>query len=313
MSRVNHVFHAGELILQRRAGVAESYRERVAHAIRSEMPQQHRDFFESLPVLFLGLLDARGQVWATPAVGEVGFLRARDPRRLAVGARPVLGDTLWLDVRPGAKVGVVGMELSSRRRNRMNGTIRAVNSEGFEIAVDLSFGNCPQYIQTRDLLWPANPPAPVATALPDWDTRSRALVAQADTFFIASRAAEMSDDPADGIDASHRGGRPGFLTINADGSLSFPDFSGNRFFNTLGNIEADGRVGLFIPDFSSGAGIFLTGLATVDWTPDRVALFQGAERIVDVQPEEIWYCDHALPGPAPLASSWPMLAETGVW
>ncbi|MFY1706072.1 pyridoxamine 5'-phosphate oxidase family protein [Tritonibacter scottomollicae] len=313
MTRAIQVFHTGELALQHRAGVPASYRDRVAHAIRHEMPQQHRDFFESLPVLFLGLLDARGQVWATPAVGEVGFLRSRDPGHLSVGARPQLGESLWLDVRPGAKVGVVGMELSSRRRNRMNGTIHAVNGEGFEIAVDLSFGNCPQYIQTRDLLWPANPPAPEATALADWDARSRALVARADTFFIASRAAEMSDNPTDGIDASHRGGRPGFLTINADSSLSFPDFSGNRFFNTLGNIEADGRVGLFIPDFSSGAGIFVTGLATVDWHPDRVSGFKGAERIVDVQPEEIWYCEHALPGPAPLVSSWPMLAETGVW
>ncbi|GAB5432884.1 MAG: hypothetical protein EpisKO_22540 [Epibacterium sp.] len=313
MSRSEQVFHAGELILQNRAGVAPSYRERVAHAIRPQMPQQHRDFFESLPVLFLGLLDARGRVWATPAVGEVGFLRSRDPGHLAVGARPVLGETLWLDVRAGAKVGAVGMEMASRRRNRMNGTITAVNGEGFEIAVDLSFGNCPQYIQTRDLVWPANPPAPEAVALPDWESQSRALVAQADTFFIASRAAEMSARPIDGVDASHRGGRPGFLTINDDSSLSFPDFAGNRFFNTLGNIEADGRVGLFIPDFKSGAGVFVTGLATVDWRPDRVSHFKGAERIVDVQPEEIWYCTHALPGPAPLVSTWPLLAETGVW
>jgi len=313
MTRATQVFHTGELALQARAGVPASYRDRVAHALRFEMPQQHRDFFESLPVLFLGLLDARGQVWATPAVGEVGFLRSRDPGRLQVGARPVLGETLWLDLRPGAKVGAVGMELTSRRRNRMNGTIRTVNGEGFEIGVDLSFGNCPQYIQTRDLTWPANPPVPEPVALPEWDAASCALVARADTFFIASRAAEMTQNPADGVDASHRGGRPGFLTVNADGSLSFPDFSGNRFFNTLGNIAADGRVGLFIPDFSTGAGIFVTGLASVDWTPERAGQFKGAERIVDVQPEEVWYCEHALPGPAPLVNSWPMLEETGIW
>ncbi len=313
MSRATQVFHPGELALQARAGVAPSYRDRVAHAVRFEMPQQHRDFFESLPVVFLGLLDARGRVWATPAVGEVGFLRSPDPGHLWVGARPVLAETLWLDLRAGAKVGVLGIALSSRRRNRLNGTIRAVNAEGFEIAVDLSFGNCPQYIQTRELIWPARPPAPVAVVLSEWDATARALIARADTFFVASRAAELTDDPADGIDASHRGGRPGFLTVNADGSLSFPDFSGNRFFNTLGNIAADGRVGLCIPDFATGAALFLTGRASVDWTSDRVARFAGAERIVDVVPEEIWFCAHALPGSAPLTSRWPLLDETGTW
>ena len=51
MSRASHVFHTGELAQQARAQVPDAYREKVAHAIRSEMPQQHRDFFESLPVL----------------------------------------------------------------------------------------------------------------------------------------------------------------------------------------------------------------------------------------------------------------------
>lgn len=318
MSRASHVFHTGELAQQARAQVPAAYREKVAHAIRSEMPQQHRDFFESLPVLFLGLLDARGRVWATPAVGEVGFLRSRDPQSLSVAARPVLGETLWLDLRPGAKVGAVGMELTTRRRNRMNGTVKSVNPAGFEIAVDLSFGNCPQYIQTRCLHWAKEPPRPEARPMqadgPDgWEARARQIVAGADTFIIASRAAEMSDRAADGVDASHRGGRPGFLGLNSDGSLSFPDFSGNRFFNTLGNIAADGRVGLFIPDFVTGAAVYLTGLASVDWSPERARGFAGAERIIDVEPEEIWICEHALPGTAALTSVWGPLTETGTW
>ncbi|OIQ31282.1 MAG: pyridoxamine 5'-phosphate oxidase [Alphaproteobacteria bacterium MedPE-SWcel] len=313
MSRARHVFHSAELALQARAGVPQSYTEKVARALRSEMPRHHRDFFESLPVVFLGVMDARGRVWATPAVGQPGFLRAREPEVLSVAGRPVLGRTLGLDLRRGAKIGVLGMELVSRRRNRMNGTIRSVNAEGFEIAVDLSFGNCPQYIQTRQLDWPTAGPTAEARLTGDWDAATRAIVARADTFFIASRAAEMSDSPVDGVDVSHRGGRPGFVTVNADGTLSFPDFSGNRFFNTLGNIAADGRVGLFIPDFSTGAGVFVTGLASVDWTSDRIARFAGAERIVDVVPDEIWLCAHALPGPAPLVERWALLQETGIW
>ena len=107
MTRATQVFHTGELALQTRAGVPASYRDRVAHAIRHEMPQQHRDFFESLPVLFLGLLDARGQVWATPAVGEVGFLRSRDPGHLSVGARPQLGKAFGLMCVPGQRLALL--------------------------------------------------------------------------------------------------------------------------------------------------------------------------------------------------------------
>ncbi|MCE9682658.1 pyridoxamine 5'-phosphate oxidase family protein [Halomonas sp. M5N1S15] len=83
------------------------------------------------------------------------------------------------------------------------------------------------------------------------DPAVRRIVESADTFFIASRAASPLEGGSAGIDASHRGGRPGFLDTNDDGSLSFPDFSGNRMFNTLGNIESDGRVALFVPDFET--------------------------------------------------------------
>ncbi|GGE89621.1 pyridoxamine 5'-phosphate oxidase family protein [Stappia taiwanensis] len=96
------------------------------------------------------------------------------------------------------------------------------------------------------------------------DVEVRRIVASADTFFIASCA-------EGGADVSHRGGAPGFLRLRGDGALCFPDYAGNRFFNTLGNIGASGRAGLFIPDFASGDALLLTGTAGVDWSPARVA------------------------------------------
>ena len=304
-------FHSGEIEAQQRAGV-EADAAAGGQFIRNHMPEQHRAFFAALPYLVVASGDDAGQPWVTILEGQQGFVTSPDAAHLSIAARPGPDDPLAAALGPGSAIGLLGIELSTRRRNRLNGTVSA-NGDGLQIAVRQSFGNCPQYINERGWSRVGRNAEPASRASDRLDAVQMTRIGKADTFFIGSGHAADGRDASDGFDASHRGGRPGFLTINADGSLSFPDFSGNRFFNTLGNIEADGRVGLFIPDFSSGAGIFLTGLATVDWTPDRAARFQGAERIVDVQPEEIWYCDHALPGPAPLASSWPMLAETGVW
>jgi predicted pyridoxine 5'-phosphate oxidase superfamily flavin-nucleotide-binding protein len=174
------------------------------------------------------------------------------------------------------------------------------------IKVDQSYGNCPQYIQPRLL----SPVQDTVTAVGRrhgslTDPEVRRILEAADTFFIASRAAGPLDGGSAGIDASHRGGHPGFLGINEDGTLSFPDFAGNRFFNTLGNIESDGRVGLFVPDFDTGEAIVLTGRASIDWDPGRIRLFEGAERVVDVTPDEIWHADAVLPVISTKAGQWP--------
>lgn len=308
------VFHAGERAVQARAEVSGEWLKRAESFVRSEMPQQHRDFFENLPMLFLGLLDPVGRPWCVPAFGPPGFLISPTPDTLEVQRAPVLSNELGLDWSPGASIGVIGIDLTNRRRNRMNGRIQHASTGTMTIMVDQSFGNCPQYIQTRSLAPARDEPSPASRRRVSLsDPGVRRIIEAADTFFIASRTAGLLNGGSAGVDASHRGGRPGFLGINEDGSLSFPDFSGNRFFNTLGNIESDGRVGLFIPNFKTGEAILLTGRGTIDWSPDRIETFEGAERIVDVVPEEIWHATTALPVIATAAEQWPGLNSTGTW
>jgi predicted pyridoxine 5'-phosphate oxidase superfamily flavin-nucleotide-binding protein len=279
------------------------------------MPQQHRDFFENLPMLFLGLLDSTGRPWCVPAFGPPGFLVSPTSDTLEIHRDPVLSHELGLDRSPGASVGMVGIDLTNRRRNRLNGRIQHASTGEMTIVVDQSFGNCPQYIQTRPLP-PTSQDEPTAASRRRGsitDPEVRRIIEAADTFFIASRAAGSLDGGSAGVDASHRGGRPGFLGINGDGTLSFPDFSGNRFFNTLGNIESDGRVSLFVPDFETGEAVMLTGRGSIDWNPDRIKSFEGAERIVDVVPEEIWHANAALPVIGTISEQWPGLDTTGTW
>ncbi|WP_424931004.1 pyridoxamine 5'-phosphate oxidase family protein [Amaricoccus macauensis] len=314
MTDLETSFHAGELAVQRRAEVPFAKTEMASTFIRPAMPQQHRDFFESLPILFLGGLDRRGRVWATAAMGSPGFIGSPSPRTMTLGALPVLAGELDLSLDVGAKIGAVGIELATRRRNRVNATVRQAAGGGLALTVDQSFGNCPQYIQIRQPAWDDHDlSAIIARRLSGLDEPARDIIARADMFIIASRSRALSDDPRSGVDASHRGGRPGFLGQNPDGTLSFPDFSGNRFFNTLGNIEDDGRVGLFIPDFTTGSALLLTGRASVDWNGARVAAFEGAERIVDIRPEEVWMAEHVLPARTALIEAWPPLKGTGTW
>lgn len=314
MKKVPDVFHTGERAVQTRAEVPDQWLAQAESFVRTAMPQQHRDFFENLPMLFLALLDRTGRPWCVPVSGPPGFVVSPAPDSLELRGTPVLSNELGLDLSTGASAGIVGIDLTSRRRNRMNGRIQHASDRAITIQVDQSFGNCPQYIQARAQAAAWGHPEGVRRRRASLrDPVVRRIIEACDTFFIASRAGGSLDGGSSGVDASHRGGRPGFLGINDHGVLTFPDFSGNRFFNTLGNIESDGRVSLFIPDFETGCAVLLTGRATIDWGSARVTSFEGAERIVDVESEEIWHATAAVPLYGSASEPWPGLDRTGTW
>lgn len=309
-------FHDGEVALQKAVGVAERMEAFGRRVIRDHMPDQHRDFYRQLPFVVLGAVDAAGDAWATLLSGRPGFMTSPDPKRLAFAAYPDPQDPATVSLGDGAAVGLLGIELHTRRRNRMNGTLRALGKEGFEVAVEHAFGNCPQYIQLRDFAFVREPgdfaEVPAAQVLGMESPRVQAMIAAADTFFVASYV-----DDANGrhVDASHRGGKPGFVRINADGSLTIPDFAGNLHFNTLGNILINPKVGLVFPDFATGDMLHLTGDAEVVLESDEIAAFQGAERLWVFRPRKVVLRPAALPLRfAMRADGWsPNSLMTGDW
>ena len=54
------------------------------------------------------------------------------------------------------------------------------------------------------------------------------------------------------MDVSHRGGPPGFVQVVDEQRLWLPDYSGNGYFNTLGNLASAPRAGLLWLDFVHG-------------------------------------------------------------
>ena len=169
--------------------------------------------------------------------GRPGFVTVPTPdrshRRPALPGDP-LADAL------NSPVGGLAIEPSTRRRMRLNGEA-FTSDDGVTIALEQVFSNCPKYIATRDVGRGRAGARVGAGADGALDARARALLAAADTAFVATRG-------LDGCDVSHRGGRPGFLQTPDAHTIVWPDYSGNNMFKTLGNIAADGAAGLTVVD-----------------------------------------------------------------
>jgi hypothetical protein len=130
-------------------------------------------------------------------------------------------------------------------------------------------------------------------------------VRRADTVFVASAAQR--------VDASHRGGRPGFLGIGTDGAILVPDFSGNRYFNTLGNLTVNPRAGLLIPDFEAGDLLQLTGTTEIVWDGPELRAIEGTERLWRLKVTAGRRYRNALPMEFRFADYSPRSLATGVW
>ncbi|NHZ93741.1 pyridoxamine 5'-phosphate oxidase [Massilia sp. CCM 8733] len=240
-------YHEGELRAQALAG-------EISHGngIRPFMPDQHRDFFAALPFVLVGTVEADGRPRARVAAGAPGFIDSPDARSLRIAVQDS-------GLRAGQALGLLGIDFGTRRRNRLNGVVRSAGGGGVLIDVRESFGNCPQHIVPRDV----RAVAPVEAMVREFDRlddepEARALIACAGTFFIATSGGRY------GVDISHRGGLAGFVRIEGD-SLAVPDYGGNRYFNTLGNVLLDARAALLFIDDASGAVLELEGRVEIVW------------------------------------------------
>ncbi|WP_314244716.1 pyridoxamine 5'-phosphate oxidase family protein [Streptomyces kutzneri] len=254
-------YHWGSLAVQERVGVRE-LAEHVGRSIGTGIRDVAAAFLELQPHLVVGAADDAGRLWASLLTGAPGFVRATGPDRIAVAGGLPAGDPLaGALATAGTRVGTIALDPRTRRRMRLNGTLE-VTGRGFAVRAEQVFANCPKYLQKRQPLDLAAEGAGVVRrghALTPGQVRA---VRAADTFFVATTA------EADGVDASHRGGLPGFVEVLSPVELAWPDYAGNAMFLTLGNLTADPRAGLLFPDWESGAVLQLSGRATTEFGPD---------------------------------------------
>jgi predicted pyridoxine 5'-phosphate oxidase superfamily flavin-nucleotide-binding protein len=299
-------FHEGELQAQQLAGFGT-----VQAAIRERLPEQHRSFFPLLQYALLATLDTDGWPRASIVTGPAGFISSPSDDALQIVADAQWVDRTGMSLRAGQAIGMLGIDLATRRRNRANGVITRIDNTGWHLQVRQSFGNCPKYIQARELVGASITDAGLTARtqqLGELDERAQRMITNSDTFFVASNAAAAEGGP----DISHKGGRPGFIRVDGD-TLTIPDFTGNRYMNTLGNLLLDPRAALLFIDFSSGELLQLRGVAEVLWHAEEALQLQGAERLWRFRVEAATRIVGALPLRWRLLEMAPTTERTGIW
>lgn len=294
-------YHSGETQLQQAVGVRERTEELSRILMKDHLIPQHRDFFAGLEYLFLSAVDTTGRLRAVMVSGTQGFLSTPNEKTLRLDALSSdalthLGDLAHVgDFAPDTKVGVIGIDLSNRRRNRMHGKIADVQNTHIDIHVTQSYGNCPKYINIRDLSQHfTSTHTPVSISRPSLDETDFAAIRAADIFFIASYFDAGQGSPYEGADMSHRGGNPGFVHVDRD-TLTVPDYFGNNLFNTFGNLLMTPATALLFIDFRTGETRQITGTAKIIDDPGLVTRFPKALRLLQVKVTGVTATTNATP------------------
>ncbi|RCW37658.1 hypothetical protein DFQ14_12514 [Halopolyspora algeriensis] len=274
------VTHEGEQSVKHRVGGG-----RPAPAFGPKITSGFAEFLQRQRMLVIGAPDAEGAVWAGIVTGEAEFVRTRGDSTIATDGLPVVGDPLREAFDTERDCGTIAIDPLHSRRIRANGRARR-DRDGLVLVTEQVLRNCPKYIQQRQLVTDAAPERRPTRGLvtTELSEQQQDWIIGADTFFIATHS------PVHGADASHRGGAPGFVTVAGNRLLSWPDYVGNSFYMTLGNLELNPACGLLFVDWSRGHTLHLTGRAQVDW--QRCAA-PGAKRTIDFYVDRVVQVDHA--------------------
>lgn len=258
-------FHEGEIAIQVRAGERDKA-VLNGRVISDTIPAGARLFLAQQAYCAVGWVDGNAHVWTSFLVAEPGFARSEsEGETVAIDISEDSSDvTLWAErahISAGKQLGILFIELGTRRRLRVNGVVAERSADALLVSVGEAYPNCPKYIQRREVsVSPDNKSTASArfalaggsgapADLDDW-------LATTDTMFVAS------SHPDGRVDCSHRGGRPGFIKRSGN-DLVIPDYAGNSMFGTLGNFALNPQGGLSLVDFRNNRQLQLTGNVTL--------------------------------------------------
>lgn len=257
---MDNVFHSGELEVQQRVGETQAA-ETNKKLVTPYIVKGAVNFVEKQAMAIVGSRNKAGELWASLLIGNYGFVKVQDPTSVVFNTSKLISDpadVFYSNIQQDNQLGALFIELDSRKRLRVNGS-SSVTDSIIELHVDQAYPNCPKYIQRRVIAMPeyfekTNPQSIEGTEL---NEEAINWIRHADTFFVASAGMDGR------LDASHRGGNPGFIEVSEDGILKIPDYPGASYFNTFGNVIQNPKVGLLFIDFEKRQTLQLTGTASL--------------------------------------------------
>ncbi|KAH8811284.1 oxidoreductase FAD/NAD(P)-binding protein [Xylogone sp. PMI_703] len=256
------------------------------------------------PLLALGAVDAQNRPWTSVWGGMQGFAAPVAESTIgistAVDARydPVVQTLLGESgdgevIQPkgkGKMVGGLTIDLEYRSRVKLYGRMKAgvltadeknegVGEAQLLVRIDESLGNCPKYLNKKRII-PSIPTPKLISDSPQLPPQAVSLLEKADLFFISSSNGQKD------MDTNHRGGPPGFVRVvsnDKDGAvIVYPEYSGNRLYQTLGNLQTTPLAGLAVPDFDTGDVLYLTGRTEILVNQDAAAVLPRSNLAVKI-------------------------------
>jgi len=257
-----NVFHKGQLAVQKITGEEEIAIQRIP-MIKYSLHPRSIPFIEHQVLAFPGSEDSTGAIWLSLIVGERGFISIPSVREIKFDLSKITStkeDIFFTNIATNPTVGLLFHEASRRARYRAWGEAQKNDNE-ISIAIKMGYPSCPKHIQ-REII---EIPEDVESIIPKYNkgtnlgTYEHEWISSAHTFFIGTQTKKGD------IEASHRGGDPGFIEILENGHLRVPDYLGNSMFSTLGNIYENPKAALLFVDYEKGETLQLSGTAELQF------------------------------------------------
>ena len=248
--------------MQQLAG-EEKMAQRVQRVVQNSIMLGAMDFMTDQPFVVVSSMDKEERLWPSILFGAKGFIDVHGTKSFGLNLNHLLSDTsdiFFENITTHAEIGSLFINHGLRVRYRVNGTINQTG-QLIQVDVDEAYGNCPKYIQasvfaTDDSKQVTEPEITTGKTL---SVSQLEAIQNAHTFYLATRS------KGGRMDASHRGGNPGFVEILDGNILRIPDYPGNSMFNSLGNIQENPNTGLLFVDFDRGRTLQLTGKASLQF------------------------------------------------
>jgi len=259
---MDHTFTNGQLAIQKITKEEHIAKMRIP-MVKDTLHERFIPFLEYQILAFPGSQDAQGNLWISLLVGERGFIKAPSIHEITFDISKITSnknDIFFKNIETNATVGLLFHEAARRARYRAWGNAtKKDNLLSFNI--NMGYPSCPKHIQEEIIQLPEN--SPTVTSKTEKGTTLNGLekewIANAHTFFITTQTKKGD------IEASHRGGNPGFIEVLENGHLRVPDYLGNSMFSTLGNIYENPKAALLFVDYKKGQTLQLSGLATLEF------------------------------------------------